>query len=78
MSDPPSPDIGAPWGMSGSSETIRTSDDLDAFVVKIKDTSSARTGFDDFLNSDAAILLTDAMFLYLSILSQTKLFQVTP
>lgn len=49
-------------------------DDLKALVVRMKDTSSARTGFDDFLNSDAAILLTDAMFLYLSILSRTKLF----
>lgn len=43
-----------------------------AVMKKVECTSSARAGFEVFLSSDAAILLTDAMFLYLSILETNR------
>jgi hypothetical protein len=54
--------------LSQSSVTIRRSLQKSAVVKQVECTSSARAGFEVFLSSDAAILLTDAMFLYLSIL----------
>ena len=41
-------------------------------MTQVGCTSSARAGFEVFLSSDAAILLTDAMFLYLSILKTNR------
>lgn len=43
-----------------------------AVMTQVECTSSARAGFEVFLSSDAAILLTDAMFLYLSILETNR------
>jgi hypothetical protein len=57
--------------LSRSSVTIRRCLQKSA-VKQVECTSSARAGFEVFLSSDAAILLTDAMFLYLSILETNR------
>ena len=58
--------------LSHSSATIRRCLEESAVMKQVKCTSSARAGFEVFLSSDAAILLTDAMFLYLSILETNR------
>jgi hypothetical protein len=58
--------------LSQSSVTIRRCFKRSAMINQFECTSSARAGFEVFLSSDAAILLTEAMFLYLSILETNE------